>query len=144
MTQDEALDVTAIHSAAGLTAGLPVTTRPFRAPHFTVSDAGLVGSGNPARPGEVSLAHYGVLFLDELDEFRRTAIEALACAVKDESVNVRGVRMPARPYLVAAANPCPCGHAGTDRCHCGDERKAAYRKRLNAYREALNLVEVEI
>jgi magnesium chelatase family protein len=112
---DEAVECTAIHSVAGT---LPsdtgiVTQRPFRAPHHSVSEAGLVGGGDVPRPGEVSLAHHGVLFLDELAEFRRAALEALRQPLEDGKVCIARARarawFPARPVLVAAVNPCPCG-----------------------------------
>ncbi|HEX2876461.1 MAG TPA: ATP-binding protein, partial [Polyangiaceae bacterium] len=112
---DEAVECTAIHSVAGT---LPsdtgiVTQRPFRAPHHSVSEAGLVGGGDIPRPGEVSLAHHGVLFLDELAEFRRAALEALRQPLEDGKVCIARARarawFPARPVLVAAVNPCPCG-----------------------------------
>ncbi|HEX9296275.1 MAG TPA: YifB family Mg chelatase-like AAA ATPase [Polyangiaceae bacterium] len=136
---EQALAVTMIHSVAGL---LPsdrglVASRPFRSPHHTVSDAGLVGGGEPIRPGEVSLAHHGVLFLDEVLEFRRSALEALRQPLEDGEVTIARVRsratFPARPLIVAAANPCPCGYAGdgSSRCGCTEERVRAYRARLS-------------
>ena len=136
---DEALVVTKIHSIAGL---LPadrglVEHRPFRSPHHTISDAGLVGGGEPVRPGEISLAHHGVLFLDEILEFRRSALEALRQPLEDGEIVLARVRsratLPARPIVVAAANPCPCGYAGdpSRRCGCTEERVRAYRSRLS-------------
>ncbi len=136
---DEALSVTMIHSVAGLLGverGL-VATRPFRSPHHTVSDAGLIGGGEPIRPGEISLAHHGVLFLDEILEFRRSALEALRQPLEDGEVAIARARaratFPARPLVVAAANPCPCGYAGDPnrRCGCSEERVHAYRARLS-------------
>jgi len=136
---EEALSVTMIHSIAGLLApekGL-VTLRPFRSPHHTVSDAGLVGGGEPVRPGEISLAHQGVLFLDEIPEFRRSALEALRQPLEDGEVTIARARaratFPARPLVVAAANPCPCGYAGdpSGRCGCSGERVHSYRARLS-------------
>ena len=121
MTRDEALEVTMLHSVAGVLAGSGLATaRPFRAPHHSVSLAGLLGGGSGfARPGEVSLAHNGVLFLDELNEFRRDAIEALRQPLEDGRVVVTrvagAVEFPARFTLVGAANPCPCAKgAATD------------------------------
>jgi magnesium chelatase family protein len=135
----EALQITAIHSVAGLLrphAGL-VRARPFRAPHHTASEVAIVGGSEPLRPGELTLAHHGVLFLDELPEFRRPALEALRQPMEDGVVAVarasgRAV-FPARPMVVAAMNPCPCGHLGdgTERCRCSPERVRAYRARVS-------------
>jgi magnesium chelatase family protein len=135
---EEAIEATVIHSVAGLTRnrGL-LSERPFRAPHHTVSDAGLVGGTGAARPGEVSLAHRGVLFLDELPEFRRPALEALRQPLEDGEVTIvrasRSVTYPAEPLLVAAMNPCPCGHLG-DRvraCRCTAHELLRYRRRIS-------------
>jgi magnesium chelatase family protein len=136
---EEAIECTAIHSVAGT---LPaetgiVTQRPFRAPHHSVSEAGLVGGGDIPRPGEVSLAHHGVLFLDELAEFRRSAIEALRQPLEDGKVCIARARarawFPARPLLVAAVNPCPCGYYGHPRlpCRCSDAVRDRYQARLS-------------
>ena len=137
LARDEALEVTRIHSVAGIghRSGL-ATERPFRAPHHTVSPAGLVGGGRPPAPGEASLAHHGVLFLDELSEFSRPSLEALRQPIEDgEIVVVRGqqaLRFPSRFMLVAATNPCPCGYAGSDRpCRCGEQELARHRRRLS-------------
>jgi magnesium chelatase family protein len=124
LTEEEALIVTTIHSVAGLLpegAGL-VTARSFRAPHHTVSAAGLVGGGSVPRPGEVSLAHKGVLFLDELPEFRRDALEALRQPVEEGRVTITRsmstVSFPSEFALVASMNPCPCGNLGHPRAPC--------------------------
>ncbi len=136
---EEALAVTAIHSVAGLidpARGI-VTTRPFRAPHHTVSEAGLVGGGDIPRPGEVSLAHHGVLFLDELAEFRRPTLESLRQPLQDGVVCIARARarawFPARPLVVGATNPCACGMAGHPRlpCRCSKLRLEAYQARLS-------------
>ena len=115
LTRAEALEVTRIHSAAGLTtqrSGL-IRTPPYRQPHHTVSDAGLIGGGSIPRPGEVSLAHRGVLFLDEFPEFSRKALETLRQPLEDGEVTISraraSLRYPARFQLIAAMNPCPCG-----------------------------------
>jgi magnesium chelatase family protein len=139
LREDEALEVTAIQSVAGLLASASalVTARPFRAPHHTISDAGLIGGGNPPRPGEVSLAHNGVLFLDELLEFRRHVVEALRQPMEDGSVTIArasgAVAFPARFALVGAMNPCPCGQAGDPerRCRCAASEISRYRARLS-------------
>jgi len=136
MSRAEAIEVTRIQSVAGGHAGGLVTARPFRAPHHSVSAAGLVGGGVPPRPGEATLAHRGVLFLDELSEFRRPSLEALRQPLEDGCVTiVRGQRalvFPTRFMLVAATNPCPCGFAGVeDRCRCGEGELRRYRRRLS-------------
>jgi len=138
--RDESLEVTQVHSAAGLlTPETPlVRARPFRAPHHTVSVAGLIGGGTGVpRPGEVALAHHGVLFLDELAEFPRVALEALRQPLEDGHVTVvravAAVRFPARFALVGAANPCPCGYAGdlVRACRCGPEERRRYERKLS-------------
>ncbi len=125
ITFEEALEATKIHSVAGYTdaRGL-LTTRPFRSPHHTISDAGLIGGGTIPRPGEVSLAHNGVLFLDELPEFERNVLEVLRQPLEDQKVTISRAAMsltfPAGFMLVAAMNPCPCGYynATTRECSC--------------------------
>jgi magnesium chelatase family protein len=139
LTEDEALEVTAIHSVAGLlsASGSYLTARPFRAPHHSISSAGLVGGGNVPRPGEVSLAHHGVLFLDELLEFPRGALEAMRQPLEDGRVVIAraaaSVAFPARFSLIGAMNPCPCGNAGepTRVCVCAESEIAKYRARLS-------------
>jgi len=124
LREEEALAVTTIHSVAGLLpeGGGLVTARPFRAPHHTVSAAGLVGGGSVPRPGEISLAHKGVLFLDELPEFRRDALEALRQPVEEGRVTITRsmstVSFPSEFALVASMNPCPCGNLGHPRVPC--------------------------
>ncbi|HUR20252.1 MAG TPA: YifB family Mg chelatase-like AAA ATPase, partial [Vicinamibacterales bacterium] len=136
---DEALVVTSIHSIAGLLppgAGL-VRARPFRAPHHTCSDMALVGGGTSPRPGEISLAHCGVLFLDELPEFSRRVLETLRQPLEAGVVHVarvsRSVTFPARVMLVGAMNPCPCGFHGDSRrdCHCPPAVVDRYQRRLS-------------
>jgi len=139
LSASEALEVTALHSVAGLLGGARglLPSRPFRAPHHTVSEVGLVGGGDAPRPGEVSLAHLGVLFLDELAEFKRCALEALRQPLEDGVVTISRSQakatFPARPIVVAAMNPCACGYRGdgTARCVCTKERVASYRARLS-------------
>jgi magnesium chelatase family protein len=139
LTEREALEVTAVHSVAGtLASGCALVRRgPFRAPHHTISDAGLIGGGNPPRPGEVSLAHHGVLFLDEVLEFRRHVLEALRQPLEDGRVVIaraaHSITFPARFLLVGAMNPCPCGYAGDANrtCVCAAADIARYRARLS-------------
>jgi len=136
MSREEAIEVTRIHSIAGLHAAGLVQARPFRAPHHTISSAGLVGGGAPPRPGEATLAHRGVLFLDELAEFQRSTLDALRQPLEDGCVTiVRGQRtlvFPTRFMLVAATNPCPCGFAGVgDRCRCGEADLRRHSRRLS-------------
>jgi magnesium chelatase family protein len=139
LTVDEAIAVTRIHSVAGLLdAGCPlVVRRPFRAPHHTISAAGLVGGGRVPRPGEVSLAHHGVLFLDEVCAFAPSSLDALRQPLEEGRIDVTramvSARFPARPLLVCAGNPCPCGFDGDPvrRCVCPPGRAEAYRARLS-------------
>jgi magnesium chelatase family protein len=139
LTLEEALETTKVHSVAGLLApGQALcTARPFRAPHHTISDAGLVGGGGTPRPGEASLAHNGVLFLDELPEFRRHVLEVLRQPLEDGVVTLSraaaSLTYPARFTLVAAMNPCPCGHLGDParECHCAVPAVERYRARLS-------------
>lgn len=138
LSEDEALEVTQIHSVAGLlgTGGL-VTERPFRSPHHTVSRAGLIGGSLVPMPGEASLAHRGVLFLDELPEFQRIVLESLRQPLETGEINLvragASVRFPARFILGGAMNPCPCGFLGDARreCRCGEREIRAYRARLS-------------
>ena len=139
LSREEALEVTQLHSIAGLLdGGGLMAERPFRSPHHSVSLPALLGGGSGyLRPGEVSLAHHGVLFLDELTEFRRDAIEGLRQPLEDGRVVVTrmagSVEFPARFTLVAAANPCPCGFRGDTkrRCDCPDHRVQQYRQKLS-------------
>jgi magnesium chelatase family protein len=138
-SREEALEASQLHSVAGLLTGRGLLrSRPFRAPHHSISTAGLLGGGTTVfRPGEASLATHGVLFLDELTEFRRDAIEALRQPLEDGRVIVTraagSVEFPARFTLVAAANPCPCGYHGDPRrhCRCQDHRVQQYRQKLS-------------
>ena len=134
----EAVDVTAIHSVAGLLAdgsGLQ-RARPFRAPHHSISEAGLIGGGSRPRPGEASLAHHGVLFLDELPEFGRRTLEALRQPIEEGQVRIvraaGSASFPAQFTLVAAMNPCPCGFLGVrGRCRCPEDTVRRYRRRVS-------------
>jgi magnesium chelatase family protein len=139
MTFNEALEVTKIYSVAGL---LPSDTplvgqRPYRSPHYTISHAGLVGGGHWPRPGEISLAHRGVLFLDEFPEFNHTALESLRQPLEDKVVTISraqgSVSFPANFMLVSAMNPCPCGYYGdpVKECRCGSAEVTRYQKRIS-------------
>jgi magnesium chelatase family protein len=138
MTFAEALETTKIHSVVGLMDGKPlIATRPFRYPHHTISDAGLVGGGTIPKPGEVSLAHNGVLFLDELPEFKRNVLEVLRQPLEDGSITVSraigSIKYPASFMLVAAMNPCPCGFF-TDpqkECSCTPLQIQRYRAKVS-------------
>jgi len=138
MTEDEALTVAAIHSAAGRPIDLERwRERPFRSPHHTASAPALVGGGVRPRPGEISLAHHGVLFLDELPEFQRRVLESLREPLESGSISisraVSQLEFPASFQLVAAMNPCPCGHLGdvAGRCRCTGEQIGRYRSRIS-------------
>ncbi len=132
----EALEVARIASACGRLKGPPVGGRPFRSPHHTISPAGLVGGGNPPNPGEATLAHRGVLFLDELCEFRRDTLEALRAPLETGTVAIARAgawrQLPCRFMLIAAANPCPCGRGDTDaECNCSPLAVQRYQGKLS-------------
>ena len=146
---DESIEATTIHSVAGqLRPGVGLLTeRPFRAPHHTISDVALVGGGSTPRPGEVSLAHHGVLFLDEMPEFDRRVLEALRQPLEEGRITVsrslRSVVFPARFVLVAAMNPCPCGYHGDPKreCRCTPQQTARYHGRLSGpLRDRIDLI----
>jgi magnesium chelatase family protein len=138
LTLAEALETTKIHSVMGLLNGAPmIATRPFRSPHHTISDAGLVGGGTVPKPGEVSLAHNGVLFLDELPEFKRNVLEVMRQPLEDGNITVSraigSINYPASFMLVAAMNPCPCGFF-TDpqkECTCTPLQIQRYRSKVS-------------
>jgi magnesium chelatase family protein len=149
LTFDEALECTSIHSVAGT---LPtgqglLTDRPFRAPHHTISTVALVGGGSMPRPGEISLAHHGVLFMDEMPEFDRRVLEVLRQPLEEGHVTIaraaRTAVFPARFVLVGAMNPCPCGFAGDDRrpCRCTPIQIAKYQNRISGpLRDRIDLI----
>ncbi len=138
-TLDERLEILSIHSAAGRTISgeLAWDVRPFRSPHHTVSDVALLGGGSIPGPGEISLAHHGVLFLDELPEFKRSALEVLRQPLEDGEVTISRsagkVTLPCAFMLVAAMNPCPCGYLGDSRheCRCTPSQIQRYRARIS-------------
>ncbi len=139
MTMSEVLETTKIYSVAGKVSekNLLLTTRPFRAPHHTISDAGLIGGGNIPQPGEVSLAHNGVLFLDELPEFKKHVLEVLRQPIEDGEVTIARANMtltfPARFTLITAMNPCPCGFLGDsrNRCSCTERDIKRYTGKIS-------------
>jgi len=139
LTEDEALEVIAIHSVAGVLTHASVSegTRPFRAPHHSISSAGLIGGGSLPRPGEVSLAHHGVLFLDEMLEFPRHVLEGLRQPMEDAKVVIaraaQAVTYPARFTLIGASNPCPCGKASdpSGACNCSAAEIERYNARIS-------------
>jgi magnesium chelatase family protein len=137
LTLDESIEVTKVHSAAGEANGSLIGERPFRAPHHTISTSGLAGGGSNPRPGEVSLAHHGVLFLDEFPEFGRVTLEVLRQPLEDGSVTISRVAAtlsyPARFTLVCSMNPCPCGYAGDARraCRCSTLQIERYQGRIS-------------
>lgn len=136
LSRSEAIEVTQIHSILGATDGGLARERPLRAPHHSITTAGLIGGAHRGSVGEVVLAHNGVLFLDELSEFARPALEALRQPLEDGRVAIVRARhsaiYPARFMLLAATNPCPCGYAGTSElCHCGGAELARHRRRLS-------------
>ena len=138
-TREEYLEILSIHSAAGRTISgeMAWDTRPFRSPHHTVSDVALLGGGTIPGPGEISLAHHGVLFLDELPEFKRSALEVLRQPLEDGEVTISRsagkVTLPCAFMLVAAMNPCPCGYLGDPKheCRCGPAQIQRYRARIS-------------
>src|SRR5574341_2625845 len=138
MSVDEALEVTRIYSVAdALPPEMMIRTRPFRVPHHTISHAGLVGGGNWPHPGEISLAHRGVLFLDELPEFGTRVLEVMRQPIEDKVVTISraqgSLTFPANFMLVAAMNPCPCGWFGdrSEECTCSESTVTKYQKRIS-------------
>ena len=137
LTLNEALEITKIYSIAGLLKDNIMTHRPFRAPHHTLSNVAIVGGGSLPKPGEVSLAHLGVLFLDELPEFQKTALEVLRQPMEDHEVTISRVNAtltyPASFMLIASMNPCPCGYYGdpTHQCTCTKNEIRRYNSKIS-------------
>jgi magnesium chelatase family protein len=139
LEEEEFLDILRIYSASGKTLDGEIVTaaRPFRSPHHTISDVGLIGGGTIPGPGEISLAHHGVLFMDELPEFKRGALEVLRQPLEDGEVTISRsagcVTLPASFMLVSAMNPCPCGYLGDHRhdCQCTPIQVQRYRSRVS-------------
>jgi len=139
LNQEEILELSKIYSASGLLSEQnPILTqRPFRAPHHTISESALIGGGNPIKPGEITLAHKGILFLDEFPEFHRDALESLRQPLEQGEIMVQRAKQtmafPARFSLIAAANPCPCGHFKNPEkeCSCTQSQIASYKRKLS-------------
>jgi len=149
LTLPEALECTKIHSVMGLLDGRPIiATRPFRSPHHTISDAGLVGGGTVPRPGEVSLAHNGVLFLDELPEFKRNVLEVMRQPLEDGNITVSravgSINYPASFMLVAAMNPCPCGFFTDPQKECGCTPLQIQRYRSRVSGPLLDRIDIQV
>ncbi len=150
LTFEEALEITKIHSIAGMLPNqVPITTiRPFRAPHHTITIGSLVGGGKIPKPGEISLAHYGVLFLDELTEFQRSTLEVLRGPLEDRIVNISRVNTsltyPCNFMLVASMNPCPCGYYGSSekQCTCTAEMVRKYMAKISG--PLLDRIDIQI
>ena len=138
LTFEEALEVTKIHSISGiLDNNSIITQRPFRAPHHTVSSVALIGGGKIPKPGEISLAHYGILFLDELTEFNKHTLEVLRVPLEDRKVSISRVNAtltyPCNFMLIASMNPCPCGYYGTKekKCNCSEKQIKTYMGKIS-------------
>ena len=150
MTFEEALEVTKIHSIAGTLSEKTslITQRPFRAPHHTISNIGLIGGGKYPKPGEISLAHYGVLFLDELPEFSKKSLEVLRQPLEDGIITISRVSAslsyPAKTTLICAANPCKCGNYldSTRECTCSPRLRSEYLGKLSA--PLLDRIDIQI
>lgn len=137
LTFEESIEITKIYSVSGLlkNSSSLITSRPFRSPHHTTSPSALTGGSRIPKPGEISLSHYGVLFLDELPEFKRNALESLRQPMEDGQVTISRVNgtitYPSKFMLVAAMNPCPCGYLGDSRCHCTASEISKYKGRIS-------------
>lgn len=146
---EEALEITKIHSVAGkIGNNTIINERPFRSPHHTVSSTALIGGGNYPKPGEISLAHFGVLFLDELPEFNKKAIEVLRAPLEDREVTISRVNWscvyPCNFMLIASMNPCPCGFYGSPdkECTCTEKQRSIYRGKISG--PILDRIDIQI
>jgi magnesium chelatase family protein len=149
LTFDEALEITKIHSVAGkIENNTIITERPFRSPHHTISSTGLIGGGSFPKPGEISLSHYGVLFLDELPEFNKRTIEVLRGPLEDRNVTISRANAsysyPCNFMLVASMNPCPCGYYGSTEkeCTCSEKQRSLYRGKISG--PILDRIDIQI
>jgi len=135
MTKNEALQVACIHSIANKNTAENKLQRPFRSPHHSASAIAVVGGGSSPQPGEISLAHQGVLFLDELPEFQRSVLEVLREPLESGEIHISRasaqLTFPAQFQLVAAMNPCPCGYMGSPKCSCSAEKIARYQSKIS-------------
>lgn len=151
LTFEEALQITKIHSIAGKLNSENeslITKRPFRSPHHTISPNGIIGGGKIPKPGEISLAHYGVLFLDELPEFSRNTLEVLRGPLEDKFVTISRVgaslTYPCNFMLIASMNPCPCGYygSGEKECVCDEKKRSMYRAKISG--PLLDRIDIQI
>jgi magnesium chelatase family protein len=135
MTNKEALEVACVHSIAQKKTNENLLQRPFRSPHHSASATAIVGGGSSPQPGEISLAHEGILFLDELPEFQRSVLEMLREPLESGEIHISRasaqLTFPAKFQLIAAMNPCPCGYKGSERCNCSAEKIARYQSKIS-------------
>ena len=139
LTFEEALEITKVHSISGLLSPQSplIQKRPFRSPHHTITNASLIGGGKTPKPGEITLAHYGILFLDELPEFNKSTLELLRCPIEDKIITINRINSSVI-YLcnfmfVASMNPCPCGYYGSKEkeCTCNEKQVQKYMNRIS-------------
>ena len=139
LTFEEALEITKVHSISGLLSPQSplIQKRPFRSPHHTITNASLIGGGKTPKPGEITLAHYGILFLDELPEFNKSTLELLRCPIEDKIITINRINSsviyPCNFMFVASMNPCPCGYYGSKEkeCTCNEKQVQKYMNRIS-------------